>query len=392
MARARDLAVLANAPSPYHAYFLRRLANELDGVRVHALFTHEAKVQPWSVERPENVRFATFADADERVGDPIWRRPVAEWRKGGRILDYLERHDVGALICQGYNSFALVRALAGRRPASRATFLRADSNVRDDDENPGWKRVLKGGLLRPLIARADGIMPVGTLGARYYVRYGVPPERIFVVPLEPDYEAIREVPDDAVRSFRDRAGLASDRRRLLYCGRLAEVKRVDLLLDAFALVAADRPEWDVVVVGDGPLAGALRSRVPAGLEARVRWLGFLDVDDVRAAYRSCDALVLPSDKEPWALVVNEAMAAGLAIVASDVVGAAFDLVEPGVNGGVFRRGDVRDLERALREVTSPDRIDRLREGSGTVLGAWRGRADPVEGVRRALAAARERNA
>ena len=94
--------------------------------------------------------------------------------------------------------------------------------------------------------------------------------------------------------------------------------------------------------------------------------------------------VLPSNYEPWGLVINEAAAAGLAIVASDVVGAAAELVQDGVNGRLFPIRDHEALTTALLDVTAPDRIDAMRASSAAVLADWRTRGDPVSGLRRAL--------
>jgi glycosyltransferase involved in cell wall biosynthesis len=171
----------------------------------------------------------------------------------------------------------------------------------------------------------------------------------------------------------------------VYSGRLVPEKRVDLAIDAFACVAAQRPEWDLVIAGDGVLRAELEARVPAPLRPRVTWTGFLaDPADVSAVYRLCDVLVLPSDYEPWALVVNEAAAAGLAVVSSSVVGAAHELVREGVNGALFPPGQVGAAAAALLSVTDPSRVDALRAGSARVLEAWRKQGDPVEGLRAAL--------
>jgi glycosyltransferase involved in cell wall biosynthesis len=193
-----------------------------------------------------------------------------------------------------------------------------------------------------------------------------------------------------VETARQRFGLAAGRRRIVYSGRLADVKRVDLLVDAFATVAGDRPDWDLLVVGDGPLREALAGRIPPALRGRVTWTGFLDDQEtISALYKSCDVLVLPSEYEPWAVVINEAAAAGLAIVASDVVGAAAELVRDGVNGRTFPAGDGAALTAALRDVTAPDvtapdRADAMKAASAAVLADWRRRGDPVEGLRAAL--------
>jgi glycosyltransferase involved in cell wall biosynthesis len=182
-------------------------------------------------------------------------------------------------------------------------------------------------------------------------------------------------------------GLAAGRRRLVCCCRLIDVKRVDMVIDAFGAIAAERPEWDLVIVGEGPLRAGLEERARAAAAGRVQFLGFLDQERVTGVYRSSDALVLASAYEPWALVVNEAAAAGCAIVASDLVGAAPELVREGENGFVFAAGDLGALTERLRAVTEAGTIENLKRGSRAVVAEWRRRADPIAGLRSALASA-----
>ncbi len=153
--------------------------------------------------------------------------------------------------------------------------------------------------------------------------------------------------ESVLRDFRLESGIPEDRRLILYSGRLERVKRVDLLINAFVDLAAEMPAWDLVLAGSGSLEDDLRSLVPADLESRVHWLGWCDQDRLKVVYHASEILVLPSEYEPWAVVINEAIAAGLIPVASDAVGAAADLIEDGVSGYVFASGDLTDLKRAI---------------------------------------------
>ena len=163
------------------------------------------------------------------------------------------------------------------------------------------------------------------------------------------------------------------------------MKRVDQVIDAFTAIAAERPEWDLLIVGQGPQEEELRQRVPADLRRRVKWLGFCDGDDMRLVYHCGHVNVLPSEYEPWGVVVPEAMTAGQVVVASDVVAAACEMVEDGVGGRLFRTGDLESLTEALRDVTDRENLERYRRASRPAVERWRRRSDPVEGVRRAMA-------
>jgi glycosyltransferase involved in cell wall biosynthesis len=233
-------------------------------------------------------------------------------------------------------------------------------------------------------------MVCGSLGKQFFVNYGASPENIHFVPYEPDYNLIQRLPAETIAAAAESFGLAPGRRRIVYSGRLAPEKRVDLLLRAFGQLAPDRPDWDLILIGDGPLAPELKDMVGPTLAGRVKFLGFQgEQSKVSAVYRNSDVLCLPSQYEPWALVVNEAAAAGLAIVTSDVVGASAELVRDGINGKVFKNKDLDGLTASLRFVTDPARIDALRAGSAAVLADWRTRGDPIKGLVQALSANRK---
>jgi glycosyltransferase involved in cell wall biosynthesis len=165
-----------------------------------------------------------------------------------------------------------------------------------------------------------------------------------------------------------------------------QAKRPDLAIRAFAAIADERPEWDLVMLGDGDLRASLESNVPSGLRDRIMWTGFLhDAREIAGLYSLCDVMLLPSDHEPWGVVVVEAAAAGLAIVASEVVGAAPELVHDGRNGQQFLAGNMASLISALRMCTSPAWIDHAKAESRQLLHEWLAKSDPVRGFHDALA-------
>ena len=85
---------------------------------------------------------------------------------------------------------------------------------------------------------------------------------------------------------------------------------------------------------------------------RVRFEGAKDRDELVAYYRDADVFVLPSRSEPWGMVLNEAAAAGLPLVATEESGAARDLVEEGVNGFRVPAGDVAALRERLTRLAA----------------------------------------
>lgn len=375
--------IVANAPTPYRTHFHLRLVREMPEVRLTSIFTHEQSNSPWAARMPESIRPVMLGRGQS--SEESWVKNLKhEWKKGKQIIELFKKDLPSLVIVNGYADPARVRLIRWCYQNRLPCFVWGDSNIRTESRN-GLRAMLKSVVLRKILSQASGAMCCGSLGKAYFEHYGVRKERIFMVPYEPDYELIRSITPDQQAAVRVRFGLADHRKRIVFSGRLIPIKRVDLLIDAFLHIANQRPEWDLLIVGDGPLRDALKSRIPKDLERRVVWTGFLDDQvTVSALYRSSDVLVLPSDYEPWALVINEAAAAGLAILASDVVGAAAELIEPGLNGYRFKAGSLEELTRYLLLVTDATQIDRFKSASGQILQRWRQQADPVEGVRQAM--------
>ena len=143
---------------------------------------------------------------------------------------------------------------------------------------------------------------------------------------------------------------------LIYVGRLAPEKRLELLLDAFARARRrSRSRLQLVLVGDGPQARTLRQRRIDG----VRFTGYLRGEALSEAYASADLFVFPSDTETFGNAVLEAMASGVAPIVVDR-GGVVELVEDGRTGRVVPAGDAEALATAIVELAADgDRRRRL---------------------------------
>jgi len=158
--------------------------------------------------------------------------------------------------------------------------------------------------------------------------------------------------------------------RLLAVGRLGRYKGFDVLLDALRRL----PAAELVLVGDGECAQELRDRAAGvGVADRVVFAGAIGDDALAAAYAGADVFVLPSlDRgEAFGLVLLEAMRARLAVVASDIPGAAAgEIVVDGETGVLVPPGDATALAAALARLEDPDLRRRLG-GNGFVRWAER---------------------
>lgn len=145
-------------------------------------------------------------------------------------------------------------------------------------------------------------------------------------------------------AFRAAAGLRPGETLLLYVGRLAAEKRVDLLPEAIQGLPGVR----LVLVGDGPYRAELERRCQ-GLP--VHFTGYLKGQELAEAYASADAFVFPSDTDTFGQVIQEAMASGLPVLGARS-GGSLDLVRDGVSGRLFTPGLASDLRARLRELVA----------------------------------------
>ena len=207
---------------------------------------------------------------------------------------------------------------------------------------------------------------------RYFRHFGVPECRIRKLFMTVDIEKIRAAKLVDRVAWRIHHGLSDVSCIFLFVGRLIDCKAVDVLLSAFLATTNQLPDTALVIIGDGDRSSLVRDAIAANPELRLRYLGPQPQAEVFQWMKSCDAFVLPSRKEPWGLVVNEAMACGMPIIVSDAVGAGEDLVTDGVNGFVVPAEDPDRLRAAMVEMAlDAARRRRMAQESDKRIKSWK---------------------
>ncbi len=232
-------------------------------------------------------------------------------------------------------------------------------------------------LTRFLYRHADAVVVYGEHVKRYLVSEGVRAERIFVAPHAVDNAFYsRLVSDSEKQALRNKLGIQAGQNVVLYLGRLEAVKGIPHLLEAFAASCLENAV--LVIAGAGrerPTLEQLVSRL--GIDERVRFAGYVPVDETVAYYALASVVVLPSvttpqAKEAWGLVVNEAFNQGVPVIATEAVGAvAGGLVRDGVNGLVVPEANSAAITVALeRVVNDPAARQRLGAAAKQVIAEW----------------------
>ena len=170
---------------------------------------------------------------------------------------------------------------------------------------------------------------------------GIKPGKITVIPNAIELELFNKVPS------MPKTG------RIIYTGRLVKHKRVDLLIEAFSETA--HAGAVLTIVGDGPeKEKLLRQAAELGVENKVEFRGFLKKDELYVLIKSSKALVIPSEREGFAIIVVEAMALGVPVAAMESeFSAVKTIITDGRDGLLFK--DKEGLKQALNKLLSDEK-------------------------------------
>jgi glycosyltransferase involved in cell wall biosynthesis len=184
----------------------------------------------------------------------------------------------------------------------------------------------------------DFILAMGQIGVSWFASAGYDSARIFPFAYVTERPVINE---KRVYESERRAPV-----RILYLGRILRLK--DGVTAIRALQNLSRNEWRFDVVGDGPdLQRWKEAAAKSGVADRINFRPGVDNGMVGNLLRDADLLLLPSRKDGWGAVVNEALMSGVPVVCSDNSGAA-DLLREPWRGSIFKAGSVESLRGVLR--------------------------------------------
>lgn len=357
------LLYLVSHPIQYQAPLLRRLAAE-PGIVLRVVFENADTVAGYY---DEGFRTRVAWDVPLREGyDSV---TVGETDLAAEIAaaDVVWMH--------GWQG-SMMRGALRRMPAGKPVLMRGESWDGASPDGGGLRGFVKRRFLRWVFSRCAAFLAIGSANRDFYLARGIPAGRIFPVPYAVDNQFFAErVAQADLAQQRKALGLPPDRQVVLFAGKFQPRKRPDLLMEAWSRLPEPRPI--LLMVGDGEMRSELERKAPPG----VIFAGFRNQSELPAIYALADVFVLPSEQEPWGLAVNEAMACGTAVVASDQVGSALDLLDEEC-GSVFAAGDCGALAAALSRVLA----DSERRGLAAAqrVSTWDFEAD-IAGIRQAVA-------
>ncbi len=294
-----------------------------------------------------------------------------------------------AVLCFiGYVRATFWIALLAAKLSKSAFLFGTDTTTLVPRDGRVWKMAVKKILWPRLFRLADQVIVPSSGSRDLMFSLGIPASSVTLTPYCVDNDwwmrQSKLVDRAAVRAS---WGVSPNDVVIVFSAKLQQWKRPFDLLRAFA--KANLPNAFLLYAGAGPLLPHLESEAASlGIASRVRFLGFVNQSRLPAVYTSADLLILPSDFEPFGVVVNEAMCCGCSVVVSDRVGAARDLVAPVCPDFVFRCGDIDALAELMRKaIADPARLKELSRAALAHIQTWspeRNIAGTVDAIRTAV--------
>lgn len=342
--RSVELAILVSHPIQYFAPLFRELSSlgDIDLVVVYRTQTGLKAYQDpgfgeivqWDIPLLDGYRHVFLSCKNVLHGiEPN----VLKWL-------FCNRPDV--LLVHGYNYLTNILAIIFAKMLGIKVLLRGDTRLTDRHKNENVKWLLK----RSFFRLVDGFLTIGSLNRDYYLAHGVEETRLYFSPFSVDNKFFCR---SAAERFKARAKvrrelkIPSEACVILFVGKFIQRKRAQDVVLAFQRICAIRSNVFLVMVGSGPMAAQIQEIAVEMCRERIIFAGFKNQSEIPEIFAASDMLIVPSEDEPWGLIVNEAMAAGLPVIASDQVGSAPDLIENKGTGYVYPCGNIEALAQCM---------------------------------------------
>ena len=284
------------------------------------------------------------------------------------LINKIKNFNPDAILVYGWAYQSHLKALCYFK-GKISIWFRGDSTLLSDRNK--LKKVIRFLFLKWLYKHIDKAFYVGTANKAYFLKYGLKPSQLIFAPHAIDNERFAKKKVDEANALRASLHIQKEDILILFAGKLEPKKNPELLLNAFIEIKKEsedrsrkseandkspsplgdvrRPGVHLLFVGNGVLEESLKLKVESLRFKNIHFLDFQNQKQMPIIYQACDLFVLPSRSETWGLAVNEAMACGKAILVSNKVGCADDLVVAGKNGNIFSTEN--DLIKQLKNLT-----------------------------------------
>ncbi|TKB98224.1 glycosyltransferase family 4 protein [Pedobacter cryotolerans] len=349
----KKLAIIITHPIQYYVPLFQLLAQSCE-LKVFYTWGKEgakAKYDPdfkkwidWDLPLLQGYEYEFLANTAKNPGSHHFSGIINPTLKQ-KIKDF----DPMAILIYGWayqSHISALRYFKGKIPL----WFRGDSTL--IDERKGIKEILRGLFLKWVYQHSNKAFYVGSANKAYFKKFGLKENQLVFAPHAVDNNRFAEDRSKEALQLRQQLQISPDQMLILFAGKLEAKKNPELLLKAFINLNLDGVH--LLFVGNGELENSLKSQISNLKSQKIHFMDFQNQTQMPVIYQACDLFCLPSQgsEETWGLAVNEAMACSKAILVSDHVGCAEDLVIDGENGYIFESNNLASLSDKLNLMVS----------------------------------------
>lgn len=345
------VALIHNIISPYRVPLFVALSNH-PSIDLHVYYSaRRHKIRLWEIREDKGYRYEVMRGLTLEISSFIYHVNPA-------IVERILNGEFDCVILGGDSDFTTQIALVLAKIVRIPVVLWSEG-IEESQSSVGRL----GAPIRKWIARSvDAIIVPGTRSRDYFSSLGAIQAKIFVAPNTVDNEKFKTGVQNArsqKEALKKQMGLDGTK-VILYVGRLVKSKGIDYLIQAYKSLCIEKHDLSMMIVGDGEELEALKKKCSDEDISGVFFTGWLEDERIRM-YAIADVFALPTLRDVWGLVVNEAMLSELPIVVTRAAGCSSDMVRPGENGFIIDPGSTSQLAAALSSILYDEDL-RMRMG------------------------------
>ena len=370
----KKLAIITSHPIQYNAPLFKKLSEQPDlcikvyytlGEAAHSFIDKGfGKMIAWDIPLLQGYDYEFVKNISQNPGTSSIKGIV-----NPDLIERIERFGPSHVLVYGWSFISHLKVM--RYFHKKAIILfRGDSTLLD--ERMGIKTFLRRSFLHCVYRYVDIAFYVGYNNKVYFLKHGLSEHQLKFAPHAVDNVRFGDdlIYKEQSNYLRQELNIDQDDIVFLFTGKFEKKKAPLLLVKAFKELNLSKAI--LLLVGNGVLEAQLHDEAKG--YPNIKFLPFQNQSVMPAVYRTGDVLVLPSQGpgETWGLCLNEAMACGLPIIASDKVGGAIDLINEGENGKIFEAGNLNDLKNIFLSFASKDKraLKQMGEASKKLISRW----------------------
>ncbi len=324
----------------------RELIRLVEGLRLEKEYEQRKISVGWFFVQREHYTIEAVREMRNRFGfnvNPFYQNFFSSISLFKSIL----KHDFQVVLVEGWANPYSVGSMALLHLTKTPFYVVGDTFVQVAKLGR-IKSSIKFLVMNYIVRKAEALFPGGTPQSRYFASlFKKHSPQITIAKVSSDLSEFKTLQGniEVKNTFRSKHGILQDDILVLYVGRLEVIKGPETLIKAFELSSVTVPNLKLIIIGAGSLKSGLEAKYAKNL--KIHFLSSLFGSEVAQAMVSSDIFVIPSKVDQWGIVVNEALASQLPVIASDKVGSVEDLIEPYNAGITFKSGDYEDLSEKI---------------------------------------------